>query len=102
MRRFTKRLLAALSLPSVVMVALTVPCVGAEITSDVAPPPVRVERFLPRDGYVWASGFWEWNGRSYHWVSGTYLLERRGAHWVADRWEPAEAHWQHVAGHWEH
>ncbi len=102
MRRFTKRLVAALSLQSVVMLALTVPCVAAEISSDVAPPPVRVERFLPRDGYVWAPGYWEWNGRSYHWVSGTYLLERRGAHWVADSWEQVGVHWQHVAGHWEH
>jgi len=100
MKRFPKNLLTALNLPALVMVALATPCVAAEITSNVAPPPVHVERVAPRDGYVWAPGYWEWNGRSYHWVSGTYLLEHRGAHWVADRWEQVGPLWQHVAGHW--
>ncbi len=101
MKRFPMSLLAALNLSVIAMAALTAPSVGAEVTSDVAPPPVRLERFLPRDGYVWAAGYWEWSGRSYHWVSGTYLPERAGAHWVADRWEQVGGHWQHVGGHWE-
>jgi len=98
----SQRFLAALTLEAMVMVLATVPSVAAEMTSDVAPPPARVERFEPRDGYVWAPGYWEWSGRSYHWFSGTYLPERRGAHWVPDRWEQVGPHWQHVAGHWEH
>jgi len=100
MKRSPKSLLTALNFPAMLMVVLTTPSIAAEITSDVAPPPARVERFEPRDGYIWAAGYWEWRGRSYHWVSGTYLLEHRGAHWVADRWEPVGPHWQHVAGHW--
>jgi hypothetical protein len=101
MKRFPVSLLAALNLSVIATVALTAPGAGAEITSDVAPPPVRVERFLPHDGYVWAPGYWEWNGRSYHWMSGTYLPERRGAHWVPDRWEQVGSHWQRMTGHWE-
>ena len=101
MKRYPMSLLTALNLSAIATVALTAPCVGAEMTSDVAPPPAHVERFVPRDGYVWAPGYWEWNGRSYHWVSGTYLTERRAAHWVADRWEQVGPHWQRVAGHWE-
>ncbi len=101
MRRFPRHLMGALSLTAIVMGAPPAPGAAALIISDVAPPAVRVERYVPRDGYVWAPGYWEWNGRSYHWVSGTYLLERRGAHWVADRWDQVGTHWQHVAGHWE-
>jgi hypothetical protein len=101
MKRLSVSLLIALNFSIIATAALTRPCVGAEMTSDVAPPPPRVERFLPHDGYVWAPGYWEWNGRSYHWVSGTYLAERRGVNWVADRWEPVGGHWQRVAGHWE-
>jgi hypothetical protein len=100
MKRFPLGLLTTLSLPTLVTIGLIAPCVGAEMTSNVAPPPVRVERVEPRDGYVWAPGYWEWNGRSYHWVTGTYVYERRGAHWVADRWEQVGSQWQHVPGHW--
>jgi len=101
MRRFPRGLMGALAVTAIVMAAPPAPGAAAQMTSDVAPPAVRVERYLPREGYVWAPGYWEWNGSSYHWVSGTYLLERRGAHWVADRWDQVGTHWQHVAGHWE-
>jgi WXXGXW repeat (2 copies) len=70
-------------------------------SADAAPPPARVERAAQRDGYVWAPGYWDWNGHAYHWVSGSYIYERRGAHWVADRWEQVGSQWQHVRGHWE-
>jgi hypothetical protein len=76
---------------------------GAGMESDVAPPAPREERApAPRDGYIWAPGYWDWNGHAYSWVSGRYLYEHRGAHWVPDRWEQAGSHWQHVSGHWEH
>ena len=100
MKRYPKGFAAALNVPSMLLVLLTVPGLAAEIGSNVAPPPARVEKFEPRDGYVWAPGYWEWGGRSYHWVSGTYLLQRRGAHWVADRWEQVGPRWQRIAGHW--
>ncbi len=76
---------------------------GTEIVTEVAPPPDRVEHAPPpRDGYVWAAGHWEWNGRFYVWVSGTWIVERRAAHWVADRWQQVGAQWHYVPGHWEH
>jgi hypothetical protein len=75
---------------------------GPSMESDVAPPPARDERApAPRDGYVWAPGYWDWNGHGYSWISGHYIFERRGAHWIADRWEQAGTRWQHVSGHWE-
>ena len=100
MKRFSKSLLTALNLPALFMVVLTTPSIGAEIASDVAPPPARVERFEPRDGYILGTRIGWVEGPFHHWVSGTYLLEHRGARWVADRWEPVGPHWQRVAGHW--
>jgi hypothetical protein len=73
-----------------------------DVVSDTSPPAPRVEREPPhRDGYVWAPGYWEWNGRFFQWNSGTWILERRGKHWVADRWDPIGDRWQYVRGHWE-
>jgi WXXGXW repeat (2 copies) len=81
----------------------TVASAGASGDVGVAPPPAREERPpAPRDGYVWAPGYWDWNGHAYAWVSGHYIFERRGAHWVPDRWDQVGSHWQHVNGHWEH
>jgi hypothetical protein len=74
---------------------------GAEIVVDVSPPPPRVERQPPhRDGYVWAPGYWDWNGRFFHWTSGTWISERRG-HWVANHWDQIGNQWHYVEGHWE-
>lgn len=75
---------------------------GADIVSDTPPPAPRVEHGpLHRDGYVWAPGYWEWNGHFFHWASGTWILERRGKHWAADRWVQIQNQWHYVPGHWE-
>src|SRR5580693_1550225 len=75
---------------------------SSQIVSDTAPPAPRVEREPPhRDGYAWAPGYWEWNGRFFHWVSGTWILERRNQHWVADHWDAIGNQWHYVRGHWE-
>jgi WXXGXW repeat (2 copies) len=74
---------------------------GSDIFTDVAPPPPRAERVPPRDGYVWAPGYWEWTGRFYRWVSGSYVYERRRAHWVPDHWDQVGNRWHYVRGHWD-
>jgi hypothetical protein len=67
-----------------------------------APPAPRVV-VVPaaRRGYVWAPGYWRWNGKRHVWVEGRYLRERRGYAWVADRWEDRRGDWHYVRGHWE-
>lgn len=75
---------------------------GADIISDMAPPALRAEHEPPhRDGFVWAAGYWEWNGRFFHWMSGTWISERRNSHWVADHWDQIGNQWHYVPGHWE-
>jgi hypothetical protein len=74
----------------------------AEITTQIEPPPLKVELAPPaRDGYVWSAGHWEWSGRSYYWVSGSWVVQRRGSHYVGNSWEKVGAEWHFVRGHWE-
>jgi hypothetical protein len=74
---------------------------GVEIA--VAPPPVRVvEAPPPRVGYVWAPGYWNWNGREHVWVEGRWLHERPGQHWVPEHWDQHNGRWRFAQGHWEH
>ncbi len=99
------------SLPKISLASLCVCCAllsaglaSAEIDviTDTPPPVPRAEREPPhRDGYVWAPGYWEWNGRFFQWISGTWIAERRRFHWVADHWDAAGNRWHHVRGHWE-
>jgi hypothetical protein len=100
MSTIRKAMLANLVLAASALLAPTLAS-AANDSADVAPPASRAEPVAPREGYIWAPGYWEWNGRAYKWVSGTYVYERRGAHWVADRWEQVGPHWQHLRGHWE-
>jgi len=100
-KRFRNGLPAALYFSCLVMVPLAAPVLGAEVTSDTAPPPARIERVAPREGFIWAPGYWQWKGNAYYWVSGTYIFERRGAHWIPDQWQQTGTHWQYVRGRWE-
>jgi WXXGXW repeat (2 copies) len=73
---------------------------GVEV--EVAPPPLRVvEVPPPRPGYIWAPGYWRWNGHEHVWAEGRWLPERRGQHWETERWEPHNGRWRFVQGHWE-
>jgi hypothetical protein len=68
----------------------------------IAPPAPRVVVVPgPRRGYVWAPGYWRWNGRQHIWVDGRWLRERRGRIWIADRWEQRDGGWRYAPGHWE-
>ncbi|HEY7929754.1 MAG TPA: YXWGXW repeat-containing protein [Steroidobacteraceae bacterium] len=83
-----------LSLPATAPAA-----VGLDI--DIAPPAPRDEPPpVPRAGYVWAPGYWEWRGHRHVWVQGHWVRERRGFHWVPAHWDQRGRHWRFVPGHW--
>jgi len=70
---------------------------------SVGPPPPRVEYVPPpRPGYVWAPGYWNWNGHHHVWVKGHYMRGHRHAQWVPDHWEQHGDRWYHERGHWSH
>ena len=68
------------------------------------PPPAPIYEPIPapRVGFVWAPGFWAWEGGRHVWHAGNWMPERRGYHWVPDRWAQAHGGWQREAGHWDH
>jgi len=80
--------------------------VSLQFGVNLAPPPMQVEVVPdPRAGYVWAPGYWGWNGYQHVWVQGRWIAERPGYYWVPERWEPHyEArgpHYHFAPGRWE-
>ncbi len=74
--------------------------IGIDI--DVAPPAPRViVAPPPRAGFVWAPGYWRWDGGRHVWHEGYWVHERRGYHWVPDNWESRGGHYHYNRGHWE-
>ena len=70
---------------------------------NVAPPPPRHERIVIRRGYVWAPGYWRWEGRRHVWRGGYYIRERPGYVWVAAGWyRGPHGHWHQRPGYWRH
>ena len=46
---------------------------------EVAPPPDRVERVpAPRQGYIWAPGYYRWDHGHHVWTGGRWMRERQG------------------------
>ena len=75
----------------------------AVVDVDVRPPVDRVVVApRPRAGYVWAPGYWRWNGRTHVWAEGHWVRERRGYHWVPAHWEESRGRWHFEDGHWDH
>ena len=74
---------------------------GAEVIIGVAPPAARVEVVpAPRVGYVWAPGYWRWNGYRHVWVNGYWVHARPGWHWRPAHWVARGPHWHYVPGYW--
>ncbi|MDQ3366099.1 MAG: hypothetical protein M3680_11800 [Myxococcota bacterium] len=66
-----------------------------------APPPPRVERQAPRQGFVWISGRHEWRNGNYEWVSGRWERERANERYVDGRWEYRDQRWMWIDGRWD-
>jgi len=75
--------------------------VGIDI--NIAPPAPRVvEVPPPRPGYVWAPGYYRWDGHQHIWVDGRFMHERRGSHWVPEHWDERHGRYHFEPGHWAH
>jgi WXXGXW repeat (2 copies) len=98
-----RRLLFPLVLPAIAATMLIGPAfsaVGIEI--EVAPPAPRVvEVPPPRPGFVWAPGYYRWDGHQHVWVDGRFIRERRGSHWVPEHWNEHHGRYHFEPGHWE-
>jgi hypothetical protein len=75
--------------------------ININIDLGVAPPAPRFEAVpVSRSGFVWAPGFWQWDGQRYVWAPGRWVAARPGFFWVADRWEPRDGRHHFEPGHW--
>ena len=74
----------------------------ANVYVSVAPPPLRAE-VVPaaRPGYVWAPGYWNWNGRRHVWSGGTWVRERRGYAYHRREWVQNDGRWVMRGGGWD-
>jgi hypothetical protein len=83
--------------------AIAVPVVSEArvVIIETAPPPARVE-VVPaaRVGYVWAPGYWNWNGHHHVWVGGRWMGERHGYHYAPNEWVQRNGHWHFNEGGW--
>jgi hypothetical protein len=66
-----------------------------------APPAPLYERVpMPRRGYVWAPGHWEWRGHRHEWVGGYWLAERPGYAYHAPAWSRRNGGWYMEPARW--
>jgi len=73
--------------------------IGVEIGTP--PPPLRYEALPPsRGGYVWAPGYWAWDGYRYVWLEGRWLAQRPGYFYEPGRWEQRHEHWIYRGEAW--
>jgi hypothetical protein len=74
----------------------------ADIYVRVAPPAPRHEVVpVVRPGWVWAPGYWNWNGHRYVWVNGHRVRAHRGQHWRPHQWVEDHGRWRMDRGHWD-
>jgi hypothetical protein len=75
----------------------------AYVDVRIAPPPARYEAVpAPRRGYVWAPGYWNWDGHRHVWAQGHYVRSRGADYrWVPHRWEHHDGHYRLERGRWE-
>jgi hypothetical protein len=72
------------------------------ISINLAPPAPQYE-IVPvmQPGYVWAPGYWGWNGDHHVWVRGRPIVQREGYRWEPDRWDQRDQGYYRTAGHWQ-
>jgi WXXGXW repeat (2 copies) len=74
--------------------------IGIDIQIAPPPPPPNIIVPAPRVGFVWAPGYWQWNGQRHVWVEGRWLRAHPGHHWVPEHWVEHHGHYRFVRGHW--
>lgn len=75
--------------------------VGVNLVIGNAPPPARFEAApQARRGYVWAPGYWDWNGRRHDWVAGHWEAERNGLQFERAQWVRDNNGWRLDRGGW--
>ena len=76
--------------------------VNVNITLGEAPPPLRFESIPPaRNGYLWAPGYWGWDGNRHVWSAGHWERNRPDYDYVRPEWRQEDGNWRFVKGGWK-
>lgn len=76
--------------------------VNININLGEAPPPLRFESIpASRDGYLWAPGYWNWDGSRHVWSAGHWERVRRDEDYVRPEWRQENGKWHLVQGGWK-
>lgn len=77
--------------------------VSVNIILGDAPPPVRYEVVpAPRNGYVWAPGYWNWSGNRHVWSNGHWERNRPDYSYAQPQWRQENDGWRLDRGGWKH
>jgi hypothetical protein len=69
--------------------------IGPPVLPVYAPPPI------PGPAYIWAPGYWAWDGAGYYWVPGTWVLAPApGLLWTPGYWGWSTGLYVWHAGYW--
>lgn len=85
-----RKLVMSAMVASAIMVSATAKPVFAdtEVYLNFGPPAVRYEPVpAPRNGYVWAPGYWDYRGNHHVWKSGHWVKSRPGYVYYAPTWQ---------------
>jgi hypothetical protein len=76
--------------------------IKVNIVVPVAPPLVVVEAPPPpRVGYVWAPGYWRWDGARHVWSQGHWEQVREGHRYKPAAWHRDGDNWRFQEGGWK-
>ncbi|TQK03888.1 YXWGXW repeat-containing protein [Herbaspirillum sp. SJZ130] len=92
------------SLIAIASAASVLPAVAqaqVSVSINIGPPPLRVEPLPPpRHGYIWAPGYWDWNGHDHVWREGRWMRERSGYSYAQPVWRQGPNGWVLDRGGW--
>ncbi len=76
--------------------------VSINIILGDAPPPLRYEAVpSPRNGYLWAPGYWNWNGNQHVWSRGHWERNRVDYRYDQPQWRQESDGWRLDRGGWK-
>jgi hypothetical protein len=96
-----KKLIVA-GVVAVALGSVSIPAAArVDLFVNIAPPPPVVEVVpVPRVGFVWVPGFWDWRHGGHHWVAGHYVRHRPGYVYERERWVQHGGRWAYTHPGW--
>jgi hypothetical protein len=76
--------------------------IHVSIVVPVSPPPLVVEVVPPpRPAYIWAPGYWRWDGHRHVWSEGHWENAREGERYERPEWRRDGDKWRFQEGGWK-